>query len=151
MEIILIEEISELGYPGEILKVKDGYARNYLLPKKLAVRKTPKALEKLKEQMANFELKIKNRKLHYEDLKEKIDQLKEMDITVRASKEGKIYGSVTQEMIHSKLKEEHDIDIEKKKLVLRKTIKIIEDYEIDVILDKNTRTSFILHVSALEE
>ena len=67
-----------------------------------------------------------------------------------ASKEGKIYGSVTAEMICKRLKDHHDIDIDKKKIVIRNTLKVIGNYTIDVQLDKKIKTSFNLSIRVLE-
>lgn len=150
MEVILIKEVSSLGYAGDIVRVKDGYARNYLLPQKLGVRKTPKALEKLEQQKKDFQQKVEETKAHYQAIVEKFNGIDEVEIHTLASKEGKIYGSVTAEMICKRLKEHHDIDIEKKKIIIRNAIKVIGNYTIDVQLDRKIKTSFTLSIKILE-
>lgn len=150
MEIILIKEVSSLGYAGDIVRVKDGYARNYLLPQKLGVRKTPKALERLEQQKKDFQEKVKETKAHYQSVVEKFQEIEEVEIHTLASKEGKIYGSVTAEMICKRLKDHHDIDIDKKKIVIRNALKVIGNYTIDVQLDKKIKTSFNLSIRLAE-
>lgn len=150
MEVILIKEVSNLGYPGDILNVKDGYARNYLLPLKMCVRKTPIALEKLKEQLKDFEQKTQQSKERYQSIIDQLKEIGEITVDMRCSKEGRIYGSVHAEALRAKLKEDYDLEIEKKKIIIRNPIKVIGEYMIDVQLDKKMKISFKLIVKAIE-
>ena len=150
MEIILIKEISNLGYPGDIVNVKNGYARNYLLPYKFGVQKTRKSLERLEEQRKEFEQKTQESKSHYQAIMKKFEEIKEIVISRVASKEGRIYGSVNADAISKKIKEDHDLDINKRKIVIRNPIKVLGEYSIDIQLDKRIKASFILSVKALE-
>lgn len=94
MQIILLETIPHVGKLGEIVKVKDGYARNYLIPTKRAKRATPAAIEEFKAHKAELERKQAERLAKAEELKSKIDG-QEITIASKAGVDGRLFGSVT--------------------------------------------------------
>lgn len=94
MQIILLETIPHVGKLGEIVKVKDGYARNYLIPTKRAKRATPAAIEEFKAHKAELERKQAERLAKAEELKGKIDG-QEITIASKAGVDGRLFGSVT--------------------------------------------------------
>jgi large subunit ribosomal protein L9 len=136
MQIILIQDIENLGHKDDVLTVKDGYARNYLIPKKLAVVATEsarKVLAENKKQRAHKEAKIKD---DAQSLAAKMADLK-LTIGVKASSTGKIFGSVTPLMIAEAINR-NGFEIERKQVVVADDhIKEVGNYTIKVKLHKD--------------
>ena len=132
MEIILEKTVPKLGLVGEVVKVSDGFARNYLLPKKFAVKATKHNLV----MVANRVKVLREKELQEEAIaKELAKQLEGMsfNIQVKASEEGKLFGSVTELDIVSALKEK-GYDLEKKNISLKDHIKYLGVYSIPLKL-----------------
>lgn len=130
MKIILRDDIKNLGQMGEIVNVSDGYARNYLIPKKLAVEadtKNLKEFEHHKKIIMNKAAKIK------ETLKETADKLSKVTVTIKskAGDEDKLFGSVTSMDIAEALKQE-GFEIDKKKILIEEPIKRLGTYSVNV-------------------
>lgn len=132
MKVILIKDVPTLGATGEEVQVKDGYARNYLFPRNLAIQATKGAvrvIEQKKEQRVRQEKKLK------EEAAVVAGKIKgaSCTITVDVGEEDKLYGSVTTEMIADALKGE-GIEIDKKKIVLDEPIKTLGVYTVEIKL-----------------
>lgn len=132
MNVILIQDVEKLGSTGDELKVKDGYARNYLIPRKLAVEATPgslRLLEQTKKKKERLEQKVK------EECEKLAERLKNVSSTIpmEAGREDKLFGSITSEMIAESLLSE-GIEIDKKKIVLKEPINALGVYNIDIKL-----------------
>ena len=147
MKVILLDNIQGHGKKGDIVTVNDGYARNYLLPKKLAVEATKAVLNEIQQKVA------KEQRL----LKEERDaallvaqQLKGTAVTVkmRCGEDGKMYGSVTNQDIQNGLKE-LGYDIDKKKITIRDTIKTLGVYDAEVKVYKDNSAKIKINVVAL--
>lgn len=133
MKIILLQDEKKLGKKGDIIEANDGYARNYILPKKIGVEANSKNLNDLKLQKAN------NEKLE----QERLDSAKELAATLetkkvvvkmKAGEGGKAFGSVSSKEIAAELKTQTGIEIDKKKLVLPEAIKNFGTFEVSVKL-----------------
>ncbi len=136
MEIILLEDVKTLGKKGDRVKVNDGYARNFILPKKLGIEATPKNINDLKLQKAN-EARIAAEKLaEAQDLAKKLEG-KAVTVSVRAGEGGKIFGSVSTKEIAQACLEQLGLDIDKKKMVLNDPIKACGVVEVPVKLHKD--------------
>ena len=132
MEVILIQDVPSLGDAGETANVAPGYARNYLIPKKLALPATAGNLRQW-EDMKNTRMKAQERdKLAAETLKERIEALS-ITIAKAAGEEDKLFGSVTSSDIAHAL-EEQGVDIDRRKIVLSENIKRLGDYTISIKL-----------------
>ena len=133
MKIILLQDEKKLGKKGDIIEASDGYARNYILPKKIGVEATPKNLNDLKLKKAN-ESRIAQEQL--EAAKELAVQLEEKQVIVRikTGEGGKTFGSVSSKEIAAACKEQHGIEIDKKKIVLPESLRNIGSYEVSVKL-----------------
>ncbi|MEI6205210.1 MAG: 50S ribosomal protein L9 [Desulfuromonadales bacterium] len=146
MKVILNENIETLGHIGDIVKVAPGYARNYLLPQKLAVAATAgnaKALEHAKRQLAYK----KNKALETsKNLAEKLGSLA-INLIHQAGEEGKLFGSVTNMEIAAFLKDK-GFDIDRKKIVLADPIKHIGEYSIPVKIHPEVSATLKVTVSA---
>ncbi|MBQ4472795.1 MAG: 50S ribosomal protein L9 [Lachnospiraceae bacterium] len=122
MEIILLQDVKTLGKKGELVKVNDGYARNYILPKKLGIEATAKNKNDLKLQKQNEE-RLAAKQLA--DAQAFAEGLKDKSVTVKikTGKDGKVFGSVSTKEIAQAVKDQLGLEIDKKKLVLDEPIK----------------------------
>lgn len=122
MEVILLEDVKSLGKKGELVKVNDGYARNFLLKKKLGVEATAKNRDELKLQKQHEE-KVALEKL--EDAKAFAEELKEKSVTVsiKTGSGGRSFGSVSTKEVALAAKEQLGYELDKKKMVLNEPIK----------------------------
>lgn len=126
MKVILLEPLENLGDVGQVVNVKPGYARNYLLPRGLAVLATESNLKALEAKIRAQAKRLAERKAEAERLKEILENLT-LTIPVRAG-ENKIYGSVTAKDIAEALSRQHGITIDPKRLGLEKPIKELGEY-----------------------
>ena len=124
MKVILIEDVKSLGKKGQLVDVNDGYARNFILAKKLGLEATPKNLNDLKLKKANDE---KVAKEIYEEAKAFGERLKELEVnvTIKTGEGGKIFGSVSSKEIAEAAKAQLGIELDKKKMVLPSPIKVL--------------------------
>lgn len=124
MKVILIEDVKSLGKKGQLVDVNDGYARNFILAKKLGVEATPKNLNDLKLKKANEE---KLAKEAYQEAVAFGERLSKMEVTVsiKAGEGGKIFGSVSSKEIVEAAKEQLGVELDKKKMQLPSPIKSI--------------------------
>ena len=129
MEVVLLEDVKALGKKGQVVKVNDGYARNFILPKKLGVEATSKNLNDLKLQKANAE------KVAAEKLAEEIDKMS-VTVSIKAGEGGRAFGSVSTKEIAKAAKDQLKLDIDKKKMVLPEPIKSIGSFEVPIKLHK---------------
>lgn len=148
MEIILTKDYTPLGYEGDICKVKDGYARNYLIPKQIAIVKNRASLKTLEQMQKNLEKKRAKRVMEAEALKGKIIELK-LVIPVKVADNGKLYGSVSQQVIVDQLKEQ-EIEINKRDVHMEHHIKELGHYEIEIKLYHSVTAIIKLDVIDIE-
>lgn len=149
MEVILKKDFISLGYEGDICKVKDGYARNYLIPRNIAVVKNAANLRTLAQMQKSLEKKRAKRKMEAEILKGKI-----VDITVvipmKVAENGKLYGSVSQQTIVDALKEK-EIDINKRDVHMEKHIKELGEFEVEIKLYHSVNANIKIKVVNVDE
>lgn len=139
MKVILCQTIDRLGKPGDCVNVKEGYARNYLFPKKLALEATPgniKSLESVKKQQA---LEEENKLKEAKALSEKIGALS-ITISAKAGEEEKLFGAVTSDMVSKALTSE-GISIDKKDIIIDDPIKKLGVYQIGVKLHPEVKAT----------
>jgi len=117
MEVILKQDVEKLGYADEIVKVKDGYARNYLLPQGLAILATVPNKKMLAETIKQRAYKAEKIRKEAEFLAGKIEGLT-LRIAQKASEKGTIFGSVNTIAVAQALKDQHDIEIDRKRITL---------------------------------
>ena len=126
MKIILIEDVQNLGYKDDVVEVKNGYARNFLLPQKKAILATDSALKQLAEKQKQQAQKMAKIKADAETLAEAIKAAGLLEFAVKASEEGKIYGSVSNAQVAEALAAK-GANVEKKQIVLD-NIKVLGEY-----------------------
>ena len=124
MKVILTQDVKGVGKKDQILEVNDGYARNFLIPKKLGVQASTANLALLKSKQDSRDFKKQEEKKEAEKIKEKLEKIR-LDIKVKSGENGKIFGGVTSKEISDVLKDKYSINIDKKKIELKETIKIV--------------------------
>ena len=147
MKVILLEDVKSLGKKGEIVNVNDGYARNFILPKKLGLEATSKNLNDLKLQKQNDE-KVAQEKL--DAAKALAEEIKEKSITVKiqAGVEVKVFGSISSKEIATEAKKQLNMDIDKKKIVIPDAIKSLGTYNVNIKLHKDVTATLTVKVEA---
>ena len=138
MKVILLKDIDSLGKLGDEVEVKDGYARNYLIPNKFAGEATSGALRILEQKKREQDRKEKQLKEECQVLAEKI-QTASCTISMDAGEEDKLFGAVTSEMIATSFGEE-GIELDKKKIVLEEPIKALGVYNVEIRLHPEVKT-----------
>ena len=146
MEIVLLEDVKALGKKGQIVKVNDGYARNFILPKKLGVEATSKNLNDLKLQKANAEKVAAEQLAAAKELAEKIEKLT-ITLKMKAGEGGKAFGSVSSKEIAAAASDQLKLDIDKKQLVLPEPIKTFGNHEVPVKLHKDVTAKLTVKVT----
>lgn len=132
MDVILNKDITGVGRQGQIIKVKDGYARNFLIPNGLAIPVNSANLKKLEEDKTRKELEEEKTRKEAETIKERLSSLS-LTIPVLTQEGDKLYGSVTAVELSASLKEE-GLEIDKNKIILDEPIKSLGIYEVPVKL-----------------
>ena len=133
MKVILLDNIKCVGKKDEIINASDGYARNFLFPKKLAVEANNENMSKLKAKKQSEQYKKDVNKENAEKIAKKLDDIT-LTIKVKAGENGKIFGGVTSKEISEELKKQYKIDIDKKKIILNENIKNLGSFDISMKL-----------------
>jgi len=147
MEVILREDVPSLGIIGEVVKVKPGYARNYLFPQGLAVPADRRSLARLEHEKGLIELKKQRERGTYERLAETLKGLR-LEFEARAGRGGKLFGSVTNIDVH-RLIVEKGLDIDRRRIELKEPIKEIGEFTVLVRVGQDITASVPLVVKAL--
>ena len=145
MEIILLQDVKTLGKKGERVKVNDGYARNFILPKKLGIEATAKNLNDLKLQKANEDRIAAQELEEAKQLAEKIQE-KAVTVKVKAGEGGRIFGSVSTKEIAAACVAQLGFEIDKKKMVLADPIRACGTVIIPVKLHKDVTAQLTVKV-----
>lgn len=145
MEIVLLEDVKTLGKKGQIVKVNDGYARNFILPKKLGVEATSKNPNDLKLQKAN-EVKLAAEQLAAaKELAAKIEKLT-VTLSMKAGENGKAFGSISSKEIATAAMDQLGLEIDKKKLILPESLKTFGSHEVPLKLHKDVTAKLTVKI-----
>lgn len=131
MKVLLLEDVKGQGKKGELVKVSDGYAKNYLIPRKLAKEATDAVMRELKAKEESRQHKIEVERAEAKALADKVASLAVV-IRQQSGAGGKFYGSVTAKEISEELKKQFDIELDKRKIIVAEPIKTFGKYELDV-------------------
>ena len=133
MKVILLQDVKSLGKKGEIVNVNDGYARNFILPKKLGLEANGKNMNDLKLQKNN---EAKVAKEHLEAAKELAKQLEagKVEVAIKVGEGGKVFGSVSNKEIAAEVKKQLGLEIDKKKVQLKDALKTLGTHKVPVKL-----------------
>ncbi len=133
MKIILLQDEKKLGKKGDIIEASEGYARNYILPKKIGVEANAKNMNDLKLQKANSD-KIAQEQLDAAKALAAELETRQVIVKIKAGEGGRAFGSVSTKEIAAAVKEQHDLEIDKKKIQLPEALKNFGSYEVAVKL-----------------
>lgn len=133
MKVILLADIKGVGKKDEVINSSDGYARNYLFPKKLAVEANAENMSKLKAKNDSNAYKKYVEKEEAQKIAEKLKGIL-LKISVKTGENGKIFGSITSKEIAENLKEQYKIEIDKKKIDLKEPIKTLGSFSVNIKL-----------------
>jgi len=139
LEVILTKDFEKLGSIGDIVNVKSGYAKNYLIPNEIAIEATPgnkRQMEIVKKAVIKKEAK------NVEEAEKVAEKLKDLKVvfTVKTSEEGKLYGSITNKDISEKIFDERKVELDKKKIELDDHIKELGEFDINIRLYKEVKS-----------
>jgi large subunit ribosomal protein L9 len=144
MKVILKEDIQNLGQQGDVVEVKSGYARNYLMPQKLAILFTKQQKKSIEEAQRVEERKLEREKDQLESVLKQVEDLS-LSLKMQSEEDSKLFGSVTKLDI-VKLLEENGITIDKKYVDLSSPIKTLGEHKVSVMFTKEMSASFTLTV-----
>lgn len=138
MEVILTKDVNKIGRAGTVVKVKDGFARNFLMPKGLATGVTPGNLKKLEQDKQKILLESEKKKVNANDLKVRLDSFS-LTISVLAQEDGNLYGGIAAADISDALKNE-GIEVDKGCITLDNPIKALGIYEVPLTLHPEVKS-----------
>ncbi len=150
MQVILKREVQNLGETGDVIVVKDGYARNFLIPQNMAEMATKGALAKREQNIAR--IKAKQEKLHQEamEVAKKIEDLGKLEMSVKAGETGKLFGTITTKKISEELKEKTGLDLDRKNISVDSAVNKVGEYRILIKLTSKVKADIALIVNASE-
>jgi large subunit ribosomal protein L9 len=146
MQIILRKEVDRLGFPGDVVNVRNGYARNFLLPRGLAVEATRGALGAQQKMVAARERREENQREKLQALANTL-QGKTVTIVKRAGSKGKLYGSVTAMDLHEAILAQFGVDVERRKLVFPEAVKLIGEHERTVAISRGIEATLTIRIT----
>jgi large subunit ribosomal protein L9 len=149
MQVILREELANLGTIGDVVKVKPGYARNYLLPRGLAIEASTRNLKELEHQKRVVADKRLREQKSAGAIADKLGAVT-LAFKVRAGEEGKLFGSITNQDVHRAL-EERGFTIDRRRVLLDEPIKTLGEHKVTIHVGPDTRSTITVSVTALEE
>ena len=144
MKVILKEDVQNLGQQGDVVEVKSGYARNYLMPHKLAILFTKQQKKSIEEAQRVEERKLEREKDQLESVLKQVEDLS-LSLKMQSEEDSKLFGSVTKLDI-VKLLEENGITIDKKYVDLSSPIKTLGEHKVNIMFTKEMSASFTLTV-----
>jgi len=150
MEVILLKDMENLGKVGDIVKVKDGYARNYLIPSGIALPATKSNVARVKNELQSLRKKAERQLAKFKEMAEKLNTTR-ITIEHEAGEEGKLFGSVTTSQIEKALHEAGFEDIEKRQIILEKPIRETGTYEVKIHLFKDVDATITVDVVPLKK
>ena len=150
MEVILLKDMENLGKVGDIVKVKDGYARNYLIPSGIALPATRSNVARVKNELQSLKKKAERQLAKFKEMAEKLNTTR-ITIEHEAGEEGKLFGSVTTSQIEKALHDAGFEDIEKRQIILEKPIRETGTYEVRIHLFKDVDATVTIDVVPLKK
>ncbi len=150
MQVILKKDVQNLGEAGDLVNVKDGYARNFLLPQKVAEVATDGALKNREQNLVR--IKAKQEKLHQQAIEtaKKIEELAKLELSAKAGESGKLFGTITTKKLSEELVAKIGITIDRKNVSLNAPINKVGEYKMLIKLTSKVKTELAVIVTASE-
>lgn len=149
MKVILLEDVKGTGKKGEVKEVKDGYARNCLIAKKLAVEATPQNMNLLEGQKASAQHKIDVEIANAKEIAAKLEG-KTVKIEAKGGTSGRLFGAITGKDIAAQLKKQFNVDVDKRKLALESEIKTFGGFNVEAKLYSGVSAKFTVLVEEIQ-
>lgn len=150
MKVILIEDMKALGKKGKVCEVSDGYARNFLIPKGMAVEATQGNVQDLAHKQKIEEQRKQKEKQNAEEMAAKIDKL-QVVLKVKVGEKGRLFGSVTNKEIADVLESEYQLKLDKRKIELKDSIKAIGEHTIMIRIHPEVSANLKIIVEGIEQ
>ena len=150
MQVILKKDVQNLGEAGDLVNVKDGYARNFLLPQQIAEVATQGALKNREQNLAR--IKAKQEKLHQQALEkaEQIEKFAKLELSAKAGESGKLFGTITTKKLAEELLAKSGIDVDKKNITVNAPINKVGEYKMLIKLTSKVKTELAVIITASE-
>lgn len=145
MKVILLKDVKGTGKKGEVKEVAEGYARNYLIPQKLAVAATQGNMNALKDQKRREERRKEEERKEAKALAEKLNNMK-VTFPMKLGKEGRTFGSITSKQISDTLKKKHQMNVDKRKIQLNQPIRSLGVTKVPVKLHPEVTATLVVQV-----
>lgn len=145
MKVILLKDVKGTGKKGEVKEVAEGYARNFLIPRKMAVAATQGNMNALKDQKRREEKRKEEERKEAEALADKLNNMK-VTFSMKSGKEGKTFGSITSKQISEALKKKHQMNVDKKKIQLNQPIRSLGVTKVPVKLHPEVTATLFVQV-----
>ena len=150
MQVILKKDVQNLGEAGDLINVKDGYARNFLLPQKVAEMATDGALKNREQNLVR--IKAKQEKLHQLALEkaQEIEKIEKLELTAKAGESGKLFGTITTKKLTEELLAKAGIEVDRKNVTINAPINKVGEYKMLIKLTSKVKTELAIIVTASE-
>ena len=147
MKVILLQDIKNVGKKNQIIEANDGYARNFLFPKKMAIEANKDNISKLQ---AKQKSEANKKQAEIDANKELAKKLAKMELTIKAKsgENGKIFGGITSKEVSEELKKQYKIEIDKKKISIKDVIKTLGRYTADIKFGDGVNAELTLNITA---
>jgi large subunit ribosomal protein L9 len=147
MDVILIQDVNTLGSKNEVVKVKNGYARNFLIPQKYAIEASPSNMKQLEERL---KVKLKKEAAMLAEIKSVIARLAEapLRLAVKTGTSGKIFGSITTVMVSRAIREQYGYEIDRRKIHLPEDMKELGSYKAKIDFSNGNEAEITLDLIA---
>ena len=150
MQVLLKKDVQNLGETGDVITVKDGYARNFLVPKNLAEVATEGALKNREKNIAR--IRVKQEKLHQEALEKAglIEKIGTLELSAKAGESGKLFGTITTKKLAEEIAAKTGVEVDRKSISLNAPVNKIGEYKMLIKLTSKVKCELALSVTASE-
>lgn len=150
MKVILLQDVKDIGKKDDIVNVSDGYARNFLFPRKWAMEATENAIKVVERKREAERRKEAEARAAAEQIAVKLKN-KVVILKVKCGEKGRLYGSVTAQEVADAIKAGYDVEVDKRKVEIKEPVRQLGDYEVNVRLYPNVSSKMILRVKNIQE
>ena len=150
MKVILLQDVKDIGKKDDIVNVSDGYARNFLFPRKWAMEATENAVKVVERKREAERRKEAEARAAAEEVAAKLKN-KVVVLKVKCGDKGRLYGSVTAQEVADAIKAGYDVEVDKRKVEIKEAVRQLGDYEVNVRLYPNVSSKMILRVKNIQE
>ncbi len=150
MQVILKKDVQNLGEAGDIVSVKDGYARNFLLPQNSAEIATKGALENREKNIARIKAKQEKLNAEAQEKAQKLEAFGKLELSAKAGESGKLFGTITTKKLAEEISSKAGVEVDRKSITLSSPINKVGDYKMIIKLTSKVKCELAVSVSASE-